>query len=138
MPKLAVNEKCTGCGLCELVCSFQHYRAFNPKRARLRVKHTFPIPTPPVFCVQCEKKSCLESCPEDALNVAPGGEIKLDQEKCTQCGLCIDACEYMSAFYDEKSGYPLICDMCSGSPACVDYCPTSALAVIREEQSGDR
>lgn len=130
MAKLQVNQDCTGCGLCEFMCSYEHYNAFNPRRSRLRVTHTFPIPSPPVFCVQCEERACVEVCPEEALSIAPGGEIKLDGEKCTQCGLCVDACPYDSVFWDTADDYPLICDMCSGSPICVRYCPVNALTAV--------
>ncbi len=44
MSKIKVNSnKCTGCMICELVCSIAKNEEVNPKRARIRVKETFPI-----------------------------------------------------------------------------------------------
>jgi len=38
----------------------------------------------------CE--GCVEVCPSDALTRAR--RVKIDRSKCTECGLCIDACSH--------------------------------------------
>ncbi len=32
-------EKCTGCLICQLICSFTYTRAFNPAKARIVIEH---------------------------------------------------------------------------------------------------
>lgn len=43
-------------------------------------------------CVGCTK--CARSCPSEAIAYAPYEKHVIDTEKCTQCGLCIDECDY--------------------------------------------
>lgn len=43
-------------------------------------------------CVGCTK--CARSCPSEAIAYTPYEKHKIDTEKCTQCGLCIDECDY--------------------------------------------
>lgn len=33
-------DKCTGCGVCELVCSFKHHDEFNPTKSQIH-PHAF-------------------------------------------------------------------------------------------------
>lgn len=35
---------CSGCRLCELVCAIEHFGVNNPKKAAIRVMHTYPHP----------------------------------------------------------------------------------------------
>jgi Fe-S-cluster-containing hydrogenase component 2 len=65
---LAVDhEKCTGCRLCELVCSVFHTGASNPSRSRIRVikweNVGFYLP---MTCQNCETSFCTEVCPTKA------------------------------------------------------------------------
>jgi len=32
-------ERCTGCLICQLICSFTYTRAFNPAKARIVIEH---------------------------------------------------------------------------------------------------
>ncbi len=43
-------------------------------------------------CVGCTK--CARSCPGEAIAYTPYEKHEIDTEKCTQCGLCIDECDY--------------------------------------------
>ena len=43
-------------------------------------------------CVGCTK--CSRSCPSDAIAYTPYERHVIDTERCTQCGLCIDECDY--------------------------------------------
>lgn len=43
-------------------------------------------------CVGCTK--CARSCPSEAIAYTPYEKHEIDVEKCTQCGLCIDECDY--------------------------------------------
>ena len=61
------------------------------------------------------------------------GEVVLNADDCNECGLCLDACQYGGVLSDTVSDKPLICDMCSGEPQCVKYCPVKALASVSDE-----
>lgn len=57
-------EKCIGCRTCELVCSFGHDQAFNPRNANVTVMaYEEAAINIPVMCLQCEDPCCLEVCP---------------------------------------------------------------------------
>jgi Fe-S-cluster-containing hydrogenase component 2 len=71
---LAVDpEKCTGCRICELVCSMVKESNFNPKKARIKV-HLVGIPEIPVpvlsrLCDECGGEPvCLKYCPVEAIS----------------------------------------------------------------------
>ena len=70
MGKMIVTdiEKCTGCGLCELICSFKHHGEFNPAKSRIHktvfVERAVAIP---VVCYQCEEPWCGKICRAEAI-----------------------------------------------------------------------
>src|SRR5512135_3023084 len=59
--------------------------------------------------------------------------IKIDEEKCTGCGLCIPNCpEGAMQLIDGKAR--LISDLfCDGLGACVGYCPEGAITLTERE-----
>lgn len=127
MSKIKVNSnKCTGCMICELVCSIAKNEEVNPKRARIRVKETFPIPGSPIVCSQCKKPLCREVCPVNAIEINDVS-ITINYDKCTKCMKCVKVCPFNAVFIDVKDGKPIICDLCNGDPQCVKYCPKGAL-----------
>ena len=49
-------EKCLGCRTCELVCSFGHNGAFNPRFANVSVMaYEEAAISVPMMCMQCEE-----------------------------------------------------------------------------------
>ncbi|MEM4004653.1 MAG: 4Fe-4S dicluster domain-containing protein, partial [Desulfurococcaceae archaeon] len=124
--RIKVNaEKCVGCLLCELICSFTHENSFSKKRARLRIERLMEGFTP-ITCILCG--SCVRACKSGALSVDPlTGYVKFNKEKCTSCKECVKSCPVNVIKFDEKTGFPLICDMCEGNPQCVEWCPHHSL-----------
>ncbi len=59
--------------------------------------------------------------------------IKIDEEKCTGCGLCVKACaEGAIQIVDGKA--KLVSDIyCDGLGACIGECPEGALTIIERE-----
>ena len=61
------------------------------------------------------------------------GIIKIDEEKCTGCGLCVPNCpEGAIQIIDEKAR--LISDLfCDGLGACIGHCPEDAITIEKRE-----
>ena len=62
-------QKCTGCRLCELVCSVTHDGISNPARSRIKiVKWEDEGLYVPMICQQCEDAPCKNVCPVGAIS----------------------------------------------------------------------
>lgn len=131
-----IPERCSGCKICELLCSMGHNEeAFSPRKALIRVEtNRSPEVTTPVsqidnpnVCLQCDPAPCAESCPVEAFKWDEGSEIwEIDGELCTGCGACADECQYNMIVMDNDTATK--CDLCNGDPICVRYCPTGAIS----------
>ncbi len=66
---------------CTLACAWCH----NPESIRF----TPEIQWIGSRCIGC--KTCLETCPRDALDTGPEG-IAIDRKRCDGCGLCVEEC----------------------------------------------
>ena len=122
-------EKCTGCRICELVCSFHHNRNFNPKRARIMVlRNSEEGVYVPTVCQQCEKLPCEESCIVGAIHRDnKTGSTVIDASLCIACGKCIIACPFNGIFVDPATSRVIKCELCEGDPQCVKFCPRKAI-----------
>ncbi|MBN1176231.1 MAG: 4Fe-4S dicluster domain-containing protein [Dehalococcoidales bacterium] len=121
-------EFCTGCGLCQLACSMVKERQPNPARARITVKRLVMDGLMiPYICLNCKNPVCIEACRRKAISKDPEtGWVTIDKEKCNNCKLCVAACPF-SAIVVTPEDEVLLCDVCGGSPKCVEMCPTGAL-----------
>lgn len=125
-----IPQKCSGCRLCELVCSSKHNPGWvNSKKARIRVQIEHrENKNEPRVCGQCPEQPCLESCPTEAIRLHPGLGIPfIDLHACNGCRLCQQACPYEVIYFDEESKVALKCDLCDGDPQCVKNCPQGAI-----------
>ena len=56
-------------------------------------------------------------------------EVKIDSEKCTGCGECIDICpSEVLELQDEKS-VPVNAEECVGCESCMEVCEQEAITV---------
>ncbi len=137
--KLAViPELCSGCKICELACSIEHFGLNNPKKSAIRVLITYPHPVVrmPITCGQCKVPVCAESCPVDALN-RKNGVVHLDEDACISCMKCVEDCPFGAMYAHAEVDYPIKCDLCDGRPRCVEKCPKSAIRLIPEQALGE-
>ncbi|MHC1584691.1 MAG: 4Fe-4S dicluster domain-containing protein [Candidatus Syntropharchaeia archaeon] len=138
MKKLTiVPERCSGCRLCELVCAVRKFGVNNPKKAGIRVMSLYPHPVirMPIFCRQCKEPMCMNNCPNEAI-VVKNGIVKIDEENCISCNACVISCPFGAIFVHPEIKIPFKCDLCDGSPACVEACPKKALMYVPEHTLG--
>ncbi len=133
-------EKCTGCRLCELACSAVKEKGFSPLLSRIR---TVRVDNPTLLnmaiaCILCEKAPCVTSCPRKALFKSESGIIRVDNEKCNGCSWCIAACKFGAIASHLEKNTVVICDLCEGSPKCVEFCPKEALSLKTSEEIGQK
>jgi len=125
-------SRCTGCGYCELMCSFMHHDEFNPLKSRIHVSifinRSMAVP---VVCYQCEDPWCAKACPAGALSVEkdPKGStsvVKVLVDRCVGCKMCTLACPF--GCITVTDGHAEKCDLCGGDPQCVKRCRTRAIS----------
>ena len=136
MPYLYADPlECTGCRICELLCSFYHERVLNPKKARLRVVRLEPGIDKPIACRHCEKPKCVEVCPVEAIRVVrKTGMSFIDKRKCNGCRLCAEACPYGAIFLHPDEQVAIKCTLCG---ICVKHCPVQCLKIVKGEKTVD-
>ncbi|HBW38633.1 4Fe-4S binding protein, partial [Desulfosporosinus sp. BICA1-9] len=120
-----IEELCIGCRLCQLACSVAKEEVFNPELARLKIISIYSktgLNYKTSLCNMC--LTCVSICPTEAIT-HQAGYLIYDQDKCTNCGICITACPE-NVIASRAEGIAL-CDLCGGSPACVEWCPHQAL-----------
>ncbi|QGU94467.1 4Fe-4S dicluster domain-containing protein [Clostridium bovifaecis] len=122
------SEKCTGCFICELACSFKHTKTCSHSASRISIAYEDKTGiNKPKMCIQCERALCAEACPVDAIKRMPDGVLLIDEELCIKCENCISACKLGSIKYDKVNDQIIKCDLCGGNPECVKICPSGAL-----------
>lgn len=122
-------EKCTGCLLCEQICSVKHEGTVNPYRARIKVvKWEMEGAVLPMVCQQCDDPPCLNVCPMEAISKnVETGLVAVDYERCIGCRMCISACPFGAMGYDWVDKKVIKCDLCGGDPQCVRFCDPQAI-----------
>ncbi|HEU5084886.1 MAG TPA: DmsC/YnfH family molybdoenzyme membrane anchor subunit, partial [Acidimicrobiales bacterium] len=87
-------------------------------------------------CHHCVDPACLAGCPVDAYDKDPvTGIVRHLDDQCIGCSYCTWTCPYEVPRFNERLGIVRKCDLCSDrlavgeAPACVQACPTGAIAV---------
>ncbi len=122
-------EKCTGCRLCEQVCSVKHFSVSNPALSSIHIvkwdNEGFYMP---MLCQHCVDAPCMAICPKSAIHRNEIlDSIEIEQDLCIGCKLCVSACPFGAMAYSEKAGRVYKCDLCGGDPQCVRFCDMKAV-----------
>lgn len=122
-------DRCIACLSCERACLFQQAdrnRGWNPNifvRVDMDQRRIYAG-----TCLQCETALCLEVCPVNAITRDPEtSALIVDQKICLGCGMCVSACPFGYIHMDESLGKATKCDLCGGTPKCVQMCMARAL-----------
>ncbi len=135
------QDKCTGCRVCEAICSFVKEGEFNPVKSRVKAllsvdrQIRYKVV---VFCLQCEEAYCKAVCPVGAIVENAAGTKIVDEDKCIGCRLCEIACPVGAIAVNAEKGVALKCDLCANEeePQCVKYCFSEALTYLPDEKVG--
>jgi carbon-monoxide dehydrogenase iron sulfur subunit len=130
-------ERCTGCRLCELACSFKKHRVFNRELSDIRVETREELAlNVPIKCMQCDDPPCVKACFAQALyKDEKTGAVLLASDRCILCKACIVACPFGCISLVSRNGALQIslCDLCSGQPECIGMCRSGAISYEDEK-----
>jgi carbon-monoxide dehydrogenase iron sulfur subunit len=114
------NEKCSGCHLCEVVCSLFHLGVINTEKSAIRVDKD-DLNTglnSPTLCRQCKEMKCLGG---ESANEAQ------EKKKFTWPTARAQRCPFRALpVFGEKAHH---CDLCGGTPQCVKVCTPGAITL---------
>ncbi|MDH7500385.1 MAG: 4Fe-4S binding protein [candidate division NC10 bacterium] len=125
------QEACWGCKTCEVACK-QEFDLPCGIRLISATEINRIVGGKPFFlyrvnlCRQCEEPACAKICPEEAITRRADGIVVLEEEKCSGCRKCIEACPYQAIDFDENRGTAHKCNLCYHRvdrgllPACAD------------------
>lgn len=130
------HEKCTGCRLCELVCSVMHEGVSNPMRSRIKVvKWESEGLYIPMSCQQCEDAPCMSVCPVKAISRDESlDRVVVDYDICIGCRACVAVCPFGAMGFDVNDRKVFKCDLCDGDPQCVRFCEEKAVDYVEADR----
>ncbi|MFC1978414.1 4Fe-4S dicluster domain-containing protein [Chloroflexota bacterium] len=123
---------CTGCRICEMVCSINRHGTVNLEKSNIRVTDNYTESLyEPHICQLCDNPECVDACPSEVLTQdEKTGVISIDEEFCTGCEACVIACPHDAIRWSGNMEKLFVCDRCGGEPLCVQFCTIKALQLL--------
>jgi anaerobic dimethyl sulfoxide reductase subunit B len=140
---------CVGCKACQVACKEKHglpvgilwRRVIEYGDGNWIKKGDCMVPDNvfsyfvSVSCNHCEKPLCAGACPTGAiLKREDNGVVFVDENECTGCWECLDACPYGAPQSNGDAQCMSKCTLCydlideGKNPACADACPMRAIS----------
>ena len=140
-------DQCTGCKSCVVACHSlngldedESWRDVGMLLGRYEDPYLQTITS---ACHHCADPACANGCPVLAYDKDPAtGIVRHLDDQCIGCSYCILKCPYDVPKFNKQRGIVRKCDMCQGrlevgeAPACVQACPTGAIAIRVVKASG--
>ncbi|MGC8913407.1 MAG: 4Fe-4S dicluster domain-containing protein [Thermoplasmata archaeon] len=123
MPLYVNPMECTGCMVCQLVCSFSKEGKIWPAAARLEVIREKDGKDYIRACRNCKNPKCLDACKHNAIRIVDG-KVQVLQKFCNGCGECVSACPFGAIKMHPRVKKAIKCDFCG---KCVEFCPPKVL-----------
>ncbi|MCP4360576.1 MAG: FAD-dependent oxidoreductase [Chloroflexi bacterium] len=120
-------QACTGCRMCEMACAIHFGDGIRQTELPIQVVYPSDDFFIPIMCIHCEEVYCLEACPYEALEFDENGIVRVIDDNCILCMLCIPACPTGGITLALDKDSVTKCDLCNGRPFCAAYCPTGAI-----------
>jgi Fe-S-cluster-containing dehydrogenase component len=93
--------------------------------------------TAPAVCMHCDRPTCAEVCPADAIKRTDDGVVQSSlKPRCIACSNCVLACPFGIPKMKTEIEQMMKCDMCydrtseGKRPMCATVCPSQALAYV--------
>lgn len=129
-------DRCIGCQACTVACKIGNERPLGDNYIKVRDIVSGQMPN--LFgtfahhrCFHCADAACVTVCPTGTLTKAANGMTAVDQDKCSGCGYCTDACPYkVPVLVDGRVSKCVAClepVQEGGAPYCVQTCPSQAI-----------
>jgi Fe-S-cluster-containing dehydrogenase component len=132
-------ERCVACYTCQVACKQEHALPVNTHWIKIfrhpvstrngRLSREYSVSR----CLHCEEPDCIGACPEGAISKSAAGVVLVNEDACSGCRLCVEACSFNAMDFDEENNVAAKCTLCvhliekGAEPACVKHCPTGAL-----------
>ncbi|MEW6377948.1 MAG: hypothetical protein AB1502_19420 [Thermodesulfobacteriota bacterium] len=115
-------KKCSGCHLCEMVCSLFHLGMINTEKSAIRIEKD-DLDTSlntPILCHQCKEMKCLK-----------GERVTESREKRKFVWNRIRAerCSFNALPVLDEHAYH--CDLCGEDPQCIRVCTPRAISITK-------
>ncbi len=156
---LVDTTRCIGCRNCELACArangWEEPDVINDgaleqerltDETRWTVVNRYETDKGEVFvkkqCMHCWQPACTAACLTNAMYKTKEGPVIWREDKCMGCRFCMLSCPFEMPKFEYNEWNPRIqkCILCADrlkegkKPACVEACPTDALAFGKKRE----
>jgi Fe-S-cluster-containing hydrogenase component 2 len=115
-------KKCSGCHICEMVCSLFHLGIIHPGKSAIRIQKD-DLDTSlntPLLCRQCRGMKCLDGEEKPHLQ---------ERKKFIWSNGRSEKCPFDALTTLGENAYH--CNLCLGNPQCIKVCTPGALTLSK-------